>query len=168
MRIDDFTQDMSEPSNAHAGEAMNELRNAARGTPLPPPPPTPPVSLEQLLATQSELMRVLIENLMQCEVHLLHRQPGVETSYTDFLAMHPRHLPRRLIRWRWIFGFTSSSPSLGFCTSLRSRRLCSQPSNFMDLRVLGGLTSLPLLRTATRCRGLSFAQLFMCTISPCA
>jgi hypothetical protein len=88
-RIDDFTQDMSEPSNAHAGEAMNELRNAARGTPLPPPPPTPPVSLEQLLATQSELMRVLIENLMQREVHLLHRQPGVETSYTDFLATHP-------------------------------------------------------------------------------
>jgi hypothetical protein len=28
----------------------------------PPPPPSPPVSLEQLLATQNDLMRRLIEN----------------------------------------------------------------------------------------------------------
>jgi hypothetical protein len=47
------------------------------------------VSLEQLLATQNELMRVLTENLAQCEVRPPHHQPGVETSYTDFLAMHP-------------------------------------------------------------------------------
>jgi hypothetical protein len=64
---------------------MNELRNVARGT----PPPPPPVSLEQLLATQNELMRVLTENLVQREVHSPHRQPEVETSYTDFLATHP-------------------------------------------------------------------------------
>jgi hypothetical protein len=38
---------------------------------------------------QNELMRVLTENLMQREVHPPHRQPGVETSYTDFLATHP-------------------------------------------------------------------------------
>jgi hypothetical protein len=47
------------------------------------------VSLEQLLAMQNELMRVLTENLMQREVHPPHRQPEVETSYTDFLATHP-------------------------------------------------------------------------------
>jgi hypothetical protein len=68
---------------------MNELRNAARGTPPPQPSPPPLVSLEQLLATQNELMRVLTENLVQREVRPPHRQPGVETSYTDFLAMHP-------------------------------------------------------------------------------
>jgi hypothetical protein len=34
-------------------------------------------------------MRVLMENLVQCEVHPPHRQPGVETSYTDFLVTHP-------------------------------------------------------------------------------
>jgi hypothetical protein len=34
-------------------------------------------------------MQVLMENLMQCEVRSPHRQPGVETSYTDFLATHP-------------------------------------------------------------------------------
>jgi hypothetical protein len=47
------------------------------------------MSLEQLLATQNELMRVLMENLVQCEARPPHRQPGVETSYTDFLATHP-------------------------------------------------------------------------------
>jgi hypothetical protein len=47
------------------------------------------VNLEQLLATQNELMRVLIENLVQREVRPPHCQPGVETSYTDFLVTHP-------------------------------------------------------------------------------
>jgi uncharacterized membrane protein len=47
------------------------------------------MSLEQLLATQNKLMRVLKKNLVQHEVCLPHRQPGVETSYTDFLVMHP-------------------------------------------------------------------------------
>jgi hypothetical protein len=46
MRTGDFSQGAPEPSNAHAEAAMNELRNAARGT---PPPPPPSVSLEQLL-----------------------------------------------------------------------------------------------------------------------
>jgi hypothetical protein len=66
----DLTQDVPELSNARAGVATNELHNVAHGThPHPPPPPPPPphplpVSLEQLLATQNELMRVLTENLM--------------------------------------------------------------------------------------------------------
>jgi hypothetical protein len=68
MCTGDFTQDVPEPLNTRAGAAMNELRNAARGTPPPPPPPPLPVSLKQLLATQNELMRVLMENLVQREV----------------------------------------------------------------------------------------------------
>jgi hypothetical protein len=44
-----------------------------------------------LLATQNELMRVLMENLMQHELCPPHCQSGggVETSYIDFMAMHP-------------------------------------------------------------------------------
>jgi hypothetical protein len=68
-RTGDLTQDVPNPSNTRAGAATNELRNAARGT---PPPPLPPVSLEQLLATQNELMRVLTENLVQHEVRPPH------------------------------------------------------------------------------------------------
>jgi hypothetical protein len=63
-RVGDFTQDVSESSNARAVAAMNVLRNAAHGTPPPPLPPLPPVSLKQLLAMQNELMRVLTENLV--------------------------------------------------------------------------------------------------------
>jgi hypothetical protein len=41
-------------------------RGRGRGQPshgnVPPPPPHPPVSLEQLLATQNELMTLLIQN----------------------------------------------------------------------------------------------------------
>jgi hypothetical protein len=73
MRTGDFTQDVPELSNTCAGAAMNELRNAARGTPLPPLPPLPPVRIEQLLATQNELMRVLTGNLMRREVCPPHR-----------------------------------------------------------------------------------------------
>jgi hypothetical protein len=87
--IGDFTQDVLESSNARSGAATNELRDAACGTPPPPPPPLQPVSIEHVLAMQNELMRVLMENLVQREVRLPHCQPGVETSYTDFLAMHP-------------------------------------------------------------------------------
>jgi hypothetical protein len=88
-RTGDFTQDAPESLNARAGVAMNELRNAAHGTPPPPSPPLPPMSLEQLLATQNELMRVLMENLVQHEACPPHRLPGVETSYIDFLVTHP-------------------------------------------------------------------------------
>jgi hypothetical protein len=34
-------------------------------------------------------MKVLMENFVQREVHPPHLQPGVETSYTDFLVTHP-------------------------------------------------------------------------------
>jgi hypothetical protein len=76
MRTADFTRDVPESSNARAREAAIGPCGAAptgpRGaTPEPPPPlslPPPPVSFEQLLATQNELMRVLMNNLMHCGV----------------------------------------------------------------------------------------------------
>jgi hypothetical protein len=57
----------------------------------PPPPPHAPISIEDMLATQKELMRVLVKN----EAHLgvdrpyHHRQQDMNTSYSDFLATHP-------------------------------------------------------------------------------
>jgi hypothetical protein len=77
MRTIDFTQDVPEPLNARAGAATNELRNSARGTPPPPAPPPLPVSLDQLLATQNELMRVLTENL----VHVRHARPTTSQGW---------------------------------------------------------------------------------------
>jgi hypothetical protein len=90
------------------------------------------MSLELLLATQNKLMRVLMENLMQREAHPPHCQPGVETSYTDFLATHPPTFaeaidPLEADKWLCII-----ESKLGFCTAPRSRRRCSWPSSFVD------------------------------------
>jgi hypothetical protein len=54
------------------------------------PPPPPPVSLEQLLATQNELMRWLIENDERRGTKRqqpCHQERG--SSYSYFLATHP-------------------------------------------------------------------------------
>jgi hypothetical protein len=56
----------------------------------PPTTPCPPVSLEQLLATQNDLMRRLVENDERRGVE--RQQPQHQerdSSYSDFLATHP-------------------------------------------------------------------------------
>jgi hypothetical protein len=56
-----------------------------------PPPPRAPVSIKEFLATQNELMRVLVQN----EAHRgaghpqHHRQQDMNTSYSNFVATHP-------------------------------------------------------------------------------
>jgi hypothetical protein len=62
---------------------------APRGN-APPPPPRPPVSLEQLLAMQNDLMRLIVENEMRRMAE--RQQPRHQdrgSSYSDFLATHP-------------------------------------------------------------------------------
>jgi hypothetical protein len=56
----------------------------------PPPPPRPPISLEQLLATQNDLMRRLVENdeLRGAEQQQPRHQER-DSSYSDFLSTHP-------------------------------------------------------------------------------
>jgi hypothetical protein len=56
----------------------------------PPPPPRPPVCLQQLLATQNDLRRRLVENDKRYGAE--HQQPQHQerdSSYLDFLATHP-------------------------------------------------------------------------------
>jgi hypothetical protein len=57
----------------------------------PPPPPHPPVSLEQLLAMQNELMTLLIQNEARrgAERPQHPRYQDMNTSYSEFLATHP-------------------------------------------------------------------------------
>jgi hypothetical protein len=63
---------------------------ALHANPLPPPPHVP-VSIEELLATQNELMRVLVLNEAHHGAsHLQHyQQQDMNMSYSDFLATHP-------------------------------------------------------------------------------
>jgi hypothetical protein len=55
------------------------------------PPLRSPVSIEQLLATQKELMIMLVKNEarhgVECPQH--HRHQNMNMSYSDFLATHP-------------------------------------------------------------------------------
>jgi hypothetical protein len=56
----------------------------------PPPPPRPPISLGQLLATQNDLMRRLIDNDERHGAE--HQQPRHQerdSSCSNFLATHP-------------------------------------------------------------------------------
>jgi hypothetical protein len=56
----------------------------------PPPPPRPPISLEQLLATQNDLMKRLVENDEHRGAE--HQQPRHherDSSYSNFLTTHP-------------------------------------------------------------------------------
>jgi hypothetical protein len=53
-------------------------------------PPPPPVSLEQLLATQNDLMRRLVENNEHRGAERQQpRHQERDSSYSDFLATHP-------------------------------------------------------------------------------
>jgi hypothetical protein len=65
------------------------LRRGRGQVPRGGAPPPPPVSLEQLLATQNDLMRRLVEN---DECHgAKHQQPRHQerdSLYSDFLATH--------------------------------------------------------------------------------
>jgi hypothetical protein len=56
-----------------------------------PPPPCAPISIEQLLATQNELMSVLMQNEAHHRVERLqhHWHQDLNTFDFDFLAPHP-------------------------------------------------------------------------------
>jgi hypothetical protein len=57
----------------------------------PPPPPHALVSIEDLLATQNELMMVLVHNEANRGVERLqhYREQDMNRSYSKFLATHP-------------------------------------------------------------------------------
>jgi hypothetical protein len=82
---DDDTLDIPEKS---------ALCGRGRGQPphgnAPLPPPRPPISLEQLLATQNELMTLLIQNeACRGAERLQHpRHQYMNMSYSEFLATH--------------------------------------------------------------------------------
>jgi hypothetical protein len=72
--------------NSPEGSAGRGRGHVPRGS----APPPPPVSLEQLLATQNDLMRRLIENDERRGAERQQpRHQERDSSYSDFLATHP-------------------------------------------------------------------------------
>jgi hypothetical protein len=102
-----------------------------RGNPMPPPPPHPTVSIEQLLATQNQLMGALVQNEarrgVECPQH--HRHQVMNTSYSDFLATHSPIFFGQMTRWRQMIGSAPPSQSLVYYTSQSTRRLYMPPSS---------------------------------------
>jgi hypothetical protein len=82
----DDVLDVPEGSAAH-GRGRGQLSHGN----APPPPPGPPVSLEQLLATQIELMTLLIQNETRrgAEQAQHPQRQDMKTSYSEFLSTHP-------------------------------------------------------------------------------
>jgi hypothetical protein len=80
---EDATLDIPEGSASH-GRGQVPHANP------PPPPPWAPVSIEDLLTTQNELMRVLVRNEANRGEERLqhHRHQDMNKSYSDFLATH--------------------------------------------------------------------------------
>jgi hypothetical protein len=76
----DFILDVLEGSGPYSGAAPTGPHGAAPEAPPPPPPPPQPMSIEQLLATQNKLMRVLTDNLMHQRGHQTHHQQVLESS----------------------------------------------------------------------------------------
>jgi hypothetical protein len=75
--IGDFVLDVSEGSGAHHGAVPTGPPGTA---PLSSPQPLSPVSIEQLIATQNELMQVLTENLVHRGGHQPHHQQVLDSS----------------------------------------------------------------------------------------
>jgi hypothetical protein len=140
-----LTIDVLKPSFGRAGAS----HHASRGTaPTSQPPPPPPMSIEQVLVIQNELMRSLMENMGHWGWRQTHHHPMLDSSYW-LLGDTLQCSLRNLIRWRWITGFASLSPSLDSCTTQSIRRLCMQPSSFVGPPAPGGWTISPLSETAT-------------------
>jgi hypothetical protein len=77
---EDATLDIPEGSDGR-GHGCGQVLHANP----PPPPPRAPVSIEDLLATQNELMRVLMHNEANRGEERLqhHRQQDMNMSYSD-------------------------------------------------------------------------------------
>jgi hypothetical protein len=72
--------------DSHEGSLGRGRGQVPRGS----APPPPSVSLEQLLATQNDLMRRLIENDKRRGAECQQpRHQERDSSYSDFLATHP-------------------------------------------------------------------------------
>jgi hypothetical protein len=81
----EFVVDVPEPSTGRAGASHPAPCGTAPTSPTPPLPPMLPIIIEQLLATQNELMLALVENMG----HQLYHQQVLDSSYMDFLVTHP-------------------------------------------------------------------------------
>jgi hypothetical protein len=91
VRTRSFEDTIIDIPEGSVGRGRGQVPRGGAPPPPPPPPPRPPVNLEQLLATQNDLMRRLVENDEHRGVERQQpRHQERDSSYSDFL---PTHLP---------------------------------------------------------------------------
>jgi hypothetical protein len=118
---DDDVLDIPEGSAPHGrGRGRPSHGNA------PLPPPHPPVSLEQLLATQNELMILLIQNEARrgADRPQHPRYQDMNTSYSEFLVTHPPLFSGEKTRLGQTIGSALLSQSSACFTVQSIKRLC--------------------------------------------
>jgi hypothetical protein len=106
--------------------------------------PPPPVSLEQLLATQNDLMRRLVENDERCGAE--RQQPRYQerdSSSSNFLATHPPVFADATDPLEVMAGSAPQSPSLGYFTVRSIKRLYTQHNSLEVQLEHGGLPTSP-------------------------
>jgi hypothetical protein len=97
------------------GSVKHGRGQVPRGS-APPPPPRSLVSLEQLLATQNNLMRRLVENgELEPNASNLGIKRGILCTRI-FWQVTCQSLPIRLTPWRQTAGSAPWSPCLGYFT----------------------------------------------------
>jgi hypothetical protein len=156
----DDVLDVPEGSIAHShGHGQPSHGNA------PSSPPRPPFSLKQLLATQNELMALLIQN----ETHHGAKQPqhprcqDMNTSYSEFLSTHSPLFFGQRTRSRQMIGSAPPNQSLVCFTVQSTRRLCMQLSSSEAQQGPSRHHTPPRCQQNTMCPGVSSAPLFMAT-----
>jgi hypothetical protein len=149
------------------GSAPRGRGHPPRGN-APPPPPHPPVSLEQLLAMQNELMTLLIQNETRLVVERPQhpRHQDMNTSYSEFLVTHPPLFSGEKTRSRQPIGSALVSQS-SVCFTVQSiRRLCMLLSSSEVQQGPDGHLTQPHFLQITMCHGASSAPLSMATTCP--
>jgi hypothetical protein len=127
---DDDMLDISEGSALHGrGRGQPPHGNA------PLPPPRPPVSLEHLLATQNELMTLLIQNEthrgVECPQHPRHQDMNM--SYSEFLVTHPPLFSGGKTHLRQTIGSALLSQSSA-CFTVQSIKILYMPLSSSELQ----------------------------------
>jgi hypothetical protein len=120
-------------------------------------PPRPLVSLEQLLATQNDLMRRLVENAERRGAE--HQQPGIKRGILRtqiFWQLTCQSLPMRPTPWWQTTGSTPRSLSLGYFTVQSTRRLYTQRNSSEAQLEPRGFPTLPPYLLITMFHGATF------------
>ena len=126
-----------------------------------PPPPPPPVGIAEVLAAQTEILRLLVQAQRQRGVGIIltmHKKWATKISLV--LSLHCSL--KWMSLWTQTLGFAQSSPSFLYWLLLvqKRTRLAMPRSSFADQLVCGGIITTDCYRLIMWWIGMSSKQFF--------